>query len=54
MWNCIGHLGPLHSFAVVSPSIRGKPGSVMYKSLRASKSNYVKRLCLVVPLVSRS
>ena len=28
-------------------------GSVMYKSLRASKSNYVKRLCLVVPLVSR-
>ena len=26
---------------------------VMYKSLRASKSNYVKRLCLVVPLVSR-
>ena len=28
-------------------------GSVMYKSLRASKSNYVKLLCLVVPLVSR-
>ena len=28
-------------------------GSVMYKSLRASKSNYVKRLCFVVPLVSR-
>ena len=28
--------------------------TVMYKSLRASKSNYVKRLCLVVPLVSRS
>ena len=27
--------------------------TVMYKSLRASKSNYVKRLCLVVPLVSR-
>ena len=23
--------------------------SVMYKSLRASKSNYVKHLCLVVP-----
>ena len=31
-------------------------GSVMYKSLelvKVSKSNYVKRLCLVVPLVSR-
>ena len=27
--------------------------SVIYKSLRASKSNYVKRLCFVVPLVSR-
>ena len=24
MWNCIGHLEPLHSFAVVSPSLRGK------------------------------
>ena len=24
---------------------------VMYKILRASKSNYVKHLCLVVPLV---
>ena len=47
MWNCIGHLGPLHLFT-------GKgEGSVMYKSLRASESNYVKRLCLVVPLVSR-
>ena len=52
MWNCIGHLGPLHSFAVVSPFIKGE-GSVMYKSLRASKSYYVKRQCLVVPLVSR-
>ena len=26
---------------------------VIYKSPRASKSNYVKHLCLVVPLVSR-
>ena len=48
MWNCIGHLGPLHSFAVVF--VKGE-GIVMYKSLRASKSKNVKRLCYA--LVSR-
>ena len=37
------------------PSFKGRSSScnVQFKSLRASKSNYVKRLCLVVPLVSR-
>ena len=38
---------------IVSQTVFARVHPVMYKSLRARKSNYVKRLCLVVPLVFR-
>ena len=61
----IGETLWLHSSATCSESVGISWGQsstqnqavlvlcVMYKSLRASKGNYVKRLCLVVPLVPR-